>query len=133
MRAKFVNEGVHFERGLNPKEVMGIGIMRDIKRKVKALLDENFSHMNFMVIYSKGGYLFVFLDTTMWRNMKNFKKYIWNWLEDFGLAEYIEPIGEGSDPDGDSFSTSAQYVTLKYPIKPEYRDLFIGLNIREKG
>ena len=41
MRAKFIYESIEFERGIEPNEAMGIGIMALFKNSVKELRDNH--------------------------------------------------------------------------------------------
>jgi len=91
MKAQFVYENMRFERGVDPKSAMGIGIVEDIKRRFLELQ----KHIGFMnLVLLNNNKPFVKIHTIILQHSDKLR--ITQYIDDFLGEPYFDPIDEFS-------------------------------------
>lgn len=115
MRAQFVYENLSFERGQDPKKVMGIGMEEQIK---KAMEDEGFRYTSD--------------DIALWwaseKNYPNFARYLINKVSDpKSLSTALERAITGS-----TFGRSSEIVKMLLEAGVDPNDMLIGIDFSKR-
>jgi hypothetical protein len=137
MRAKTINEIQKFERGLDPKRAMGIGLHKTILDACQKLFDINQEEQGEIKINQINLNRWSIAITIAWYNPdypsvkgyynKRINKYFQIVFKSLGLEKYISAL------DNSCSSTNQWETTYSYKFKKEFKGLFNeeGININQ--
>jgi hypothetical protein len=121
MKARHVYENLDFERGQDPKDALGIGLRREIKEKLARIMrEEELTGISYVeqegipkLLLRGPGDVFGFM----------FRKA----LDVYGLRKYLNYPKYKERPKLTSPNDEDKF--LYYAIKPEYKELFSGIDL----